>query len=60
MMQIGYYSGYSYFNLTLRLNKVSLNFDVFLSRVACAVVAGLPPDFKKDIQKDQIFIFPCG
>jgi hypothetical protein len=30
-----------------------LNFDVFFSRVACAVVAGLPPDFKKDIQKDH-------
>jgi hypothetical protein len=30
-----------------------LNFDVFFSRVACAVVAGLPPDFKKDVQEDQ-------
>jgi hypothetical protein len=52
MMQIGYYSGYSYFNLTLRLNDESLNFDVFFSRVACAVVAGLPPDFKKDVQEE--------
>ena len=55
MMQIGYYSADSLFNYslrilnyTLRLNNVSLNFDMFFSRVACAVVAGLRSDFKKD------------